>query len=153
MGNGTVKRQKQFFIRREKELEKAVRQFFFLYYPTLRKTNDKYISRSNAEDRDQMVKDMKKECFEELLNDMPHLEYLKDPDIPFCFMFVFNCFIEIFNHCHETMTWTDIQSYATLRNIKFKQIEISYILKCNSYANAQIKKMRDEEEEKAEGQT
>ena len=106
-----------------------------------------------------MVKDMKKECFEELLADMPNLEYLKDPDIPLCFMFVFNCFLEIFNNCHESITWTDINSYAILRKIDFRQIEINYILRCNSFANAQIKKMREEaekqdnEEEKAEGQT
>lgn len=107
-----------------------------------------------------MVKDLNKECFEELLQDMPHLEYLKDPDIPFCFMFIFRCFMEIYNNCHETMTWTDINSYAILRKIDFRQIELDYILKCNSWANAQIKKMRDEtdeenrsEQENAEGQT
>lgn len=106
-----------------------------------------------------MIKDMNKECFEELLADMPNLEYLKDPDIPYCFMFVFKCFMEIFNNCHEQMTWTDIHSYAILRKIEFRQIEIDYILKCNTFANAQIKKMRDDEdakrneEEQAEGQT
>ena len=57
------------------------------------------------------------------------------------------------------MTWTDIASYAIMRKIDFKQIEIDYILKCNGWANAQIKKMRDEEDdlrisrEDAEGQT
>ncbi|MCR5699650.1 MAG: hypothetical protein K6G52_08415 [Treponemataceae bacterium] len=43
------------------------------------------------------------------------------------------------------MTWTDINSYAIMRKIDFKQIEIDYILKCNNWANNQIKKMRDEE--------
>lgn len=80
------------------------------------------------------------ECFEE--NEA--FDYLRDPDIPFCFMFVFNSFLEIYNCCHETMTWTDILSYAIMRNIKFRQTEIDYILKCNNWANAQIKKMRDE---------
>lgn len=58
------------------------------------------------------------------------------------------------------MTWTDILSYAIIRNIKFTQTEVDYILKCNQWANAQIKKMRDEAEddnristEEAEGQT
>ena len=107
-----------------------------------------------------MIKDLGKECFEEVLEECPHLEYLKDPDIPFCFLFVYNSFLEIFNCCHETMTWTDILSYAIIRKIDFKQIEIDYILKCNTWANAQINKMRDEaeeenraKEEEAEGQT
>ena len=95
---------------------------------------------------------MGKECFEE----NEDFAYLRDPDIPFCFMFIFNTFLEIFNNCHETMTWTDILSYAIMRKIDFKQIEIDYILKCNNWANAQISKMRDEDNyyvgEEAEGQ-
>lgn len=115
----------------------------------------KYISRTNAEDRQAIVKDLGKECFEEVLAECPNLEYLKDPDIPFCFLFIFNSFLEIFNHCHEILTWTDIQSYAIMRKIDFSQTEIDYILKCNNWANIQIKKMRDDEErtEEAEGQT
>ena len=95
------------------------------------------------------------ECFLESKD----LDYLRDPDIPFCFLFIFNSFLEIFNCCNEVMTWTDILSYAIMRNVKFSQTEIDYILKCNSWANAQIKKMRDESEddnristEEAEGQ-
>ena len=81
------------------------------------------------------------------------MEYLKDPDIPFCFLFIFNTFLEIYNMCHETMTWTDIRSYAIMRKVDFSQTEIDYILKCNNWANSQIKKMRDEDTEEAEGQT
>lgn len=55
--------------------------------------------------------------------------------------------------CHETMTWTDIRSYAIMRKVDFSQTEIDYILKCNNWANSQIKKMRDEDTEEAEGQT
>lgn len=58
------------------------------------------------------------------------------------------------------MTWTDILSYAIIRKIDFRQVEIDYILKCNNWANAQVKKMRDEadeenraKQEEAEGQT
>lgn len=56
------------------------------------------------------------------------------------------------------MTWTDILSYAIIRNIKFKQTEIDYILKCNDWANAKIKEMRDKAEqenrtEETQGQT
>ena len=62
-------------------------------------------------------------------------------------MFVFNAFLEIYNCCHETMTWTDIYSYAIMRKIDFTQSEINYILRCNNWANEQIKKMRDEEDD------
>lgn len=112
-----------------------------------------------AEERQQIVKDLGKECFEDLLEELPHLEYLKDPDVPFCFLFVFNTFLEIYNCCGETLTWTDILSYAIMRNIKFRQIELDYILKCNGWANAKIKEMRDEAEgsyistEESEAQT
>ena len=84
---------------------------------------------------------------------------MRDPDIPLCFLFIFNSFIEIYNQCNEVMTWTDIANYAIIRKIDFRQIEINYILKCIGWANEQIKKMRDEEEgsyiskENAEGQT
>ena len=143
MGNGEVKRQNQFFIGREEELEKAVKQFFFLHYPTSRKVDNKYITRTNAEDRADIIKDLGKECFEENKD----FDYLRDPDIPLCFMFVFNSFLEIYNCCHETMTWTDICSYAIMRKIDFRQREIDYILKCNGWANEQMKKMRDEAED------
>ena len=133
-------------------------QFFFLHYPTSRKIDNKTIFKTNAEDRQELIKDLGKECFEEVLEEMPNLEYLKDTDIPFYFLFIFNTFLEIYNCCNETMTWTDIQSYAIMRKIEFRQIEIDFILKCNGWANAQIKKMRDEEDnristEEAEGQT
>lgn len=55
--------------------------------------------------------------------------------------------------CHETMTWTDIRSYAIMRKVDFSQTEIDYILKCNNWANSQIKKMRDEDTEETEAQT
>ena len=54
---------------------------------------------------------------------------------------------------HEVLTWTDIRSYAIMRKVDFSQTEIDYILKCNNWANSQIKKMRDEDTEEAEGQT
>ena len=46
-----------------------------------------------------------------------------------------------------------------MRHIDFRQIEIDYILKCNTWANKQISEMRDEEDgsyiskENDEGQT
>ena len=68
---------------------------------------------------------------------------------------MYNSFLEIYNHCHEVLTWTDIHSYAIMRKIDFTQKEIDYILKCYNWANEQIKVMRDEDEckENDEGQT
>lgn len=87
-----------------------------------------------------MITAIGKECFES----NAEYDYLREPNIPFCFLFVFNSFLEIYNFSGETITWTTIYSYAKLRRIEFKQIEINYILKCSNWANAQIKKMRDE---------
>lgn len=81
--------------------------------------------------------------------DNDSFKYLRDPDIPFCFMFVFNAFLEIYSLCKETITWTDIASYAIMRKIDFRQKEIDLILKCNNWANEQIRLMKED----AEGQT
>lgn len=69
---------------------------------------------------------------------------LRDPKVPPCFLFIYNCFLEIYNCSGESITWTDILNYAIIRKIDFRQIEIDYILKCNNWANVQIKQMRDE---------
>ena len=148
MGFERIKRAWQFFIGREEELKKAVEQFFFLYYPTSRKAGDKTIERSNAQDREDYIKQFGKECFEDVLEDCPHLAYLKDPDIPFCFRFIFSCFLEIYNFSGEQMTWTDIHSYAIMRHIEFRQIELDFILKCCNWANAKKQEMRDEDNPK-----
>ena len=95
-----------------------------------------------------MIKTIGKECFD----NSSDFDYLRDPNIPFCFLFIFKSFIEIFNCCHENITWTDIASYAIIRKIDFKQIEIDYILKCNNWANAQIQEMRDGERPKPKGE-
>jgi len=142
MGFGTIKWPKQFFIRWEEELEKAVKQFFFLHYPTSRKVDNRFVTRTNAEDRKELIETLGEECFVESKD----FDYLRDPNIPLCFSFVFSSFIEIYNHSHEVLTWTDIYSYAIMRKIDFTQTEIDYIIKCNAWANEQIKKMRDEED-------
>lgn len=72
---------------------------------------------------------------------------LRDPNVPPYFLFIFNSFLEIYNCSGESITWTDIQSYAILRNVKFTQTEIDYILKCINWANVQMKEMRDYEKE------
>lgn len=78
---------------------------------------------------------------EQLEKDGHYNEYL-EPKVPFSFLFVYNSFLELYNYSGDNLTWTDIQSYATIRKIDFKQIEIDYILKCISWANNQINEMR-----------
>ncbi len=70
---------------------------------------------------------------------------MRDPDVPPCFVFVFNCFLEIYGCCSESVTWGDIASYASLRKIDFSQYEINMIVRCNGWANGQIRRMRDEQ--------
>lgn len=79
---------------------------------------------------------------EQLEQDGHYPEYL-EPKVPFCFLFVYNSFLEIYNGCGESLTWTDILSYAIIRKIDFTQTEIDYIFKCNAWANGKIKEMRD----------
>lgn len=80
---------------------------------------------------------------EQLAQDGHFDEYL-EPTVPFCFLFVYNSFLEMYNGCSETLTWTDITNYGNIRKIDFTQNEIDYILKCNSWASGKIKKMRNE---------
>ena len=69
---------------------------------------------------------------------------LRDPDIPLCFLFVFNCFLEINSCSGESITWTDIKNYAIMRNIDFTQYELDIILKCKAWAGNKINAMREE---------
>lgn len=82
---------------------------------------------------------------EQLAKDGNYNEYL-EPDVPFCFLFIFNTFLEIYSACGESITWTDIDSYAKIRKIDFKQAEIDLLLKMKSWSSSQIQKMRDEQE-------
>lgn len=70
----------------------------------------------------------------------------KDPDVPPCFLWLFNTCIEMYGCCGESLTWTEIESYAKIRNVKFTQLEVDYLLLINSTANSQISKMRKEED-------
>ena len=76
-------------------------------------------------------------------NIQSNVETYSEPTVPPCFVFIFNAFMEIYNACGESLTWTDIYSYAKIRDVQFRQFEITYILKCNTWANEQIKEMRD----------
>lgn len=121
-------------------LEEAVKNFFFLHYPTSRKIGkDKTVYKTNAQDALDAIGASGEKVFYE-----NHPEY-KPIAIPYCFLFVFNAFMEIRNHIFEVMTFKDIEAYCTMRNLKLTQTELDYMLKIDAWANEQIRKMQDEE--------
>lgn len=69
---------------------------------------------------------------------------LQDIEIPKCFKYVFNIFMELYNHSKEMITWQDIQAYESVRCVKLQQVEIDYIIKINNIANSQINEMQGE---------
>ena len=82
---------------------------------------------------------------EQLERDPNYSEY-HEPKVPFCFLWLFNCFIELYAHCGESVTWTDIQNYGNIRNIKFTQLEVDYILMMCMWSVEQKQAMKDEQE-------
>lgn len=72
---------------------------------------------------------------------------LREPSIPLIFLWLFNTFTELYQYCGESITWSEIDAYARLRKIDFTQSELDYILVMNSWANHQIRLMKDEVEE------
>lgn len=74
-------------------------------------------------------------------------DYLKEPEVPPCFVWLYNVFLELYNGCGDNLTWSEIKAFCDMRQVVLTQIELDYIFKMNSWANAQIKKMRDESEE------
>lgn len=81
----------------------------------------------------------------ERLEREPDYEEYYDPKVPFCFMWMYNSFIELYNMAGESITWTEIESYANIRSIKFTQIEVDYIFKMNQWANGMISEMKEQE--------
>ena len=108
-----------------------------------RKSNDKYISRTNAKDREDAITAMGEKAFWSVESNR---NIYADPDVPLLFEFIFNSFIEIFNASGESVTWTDIYSYEKVRKIDFTQYEVNLIIKCISWANSKISEMRKENE-------
>ena len=76
----------------------------------------------------------------------PEYDYLKDIKPPVCFNFVYYVFNEIYSYSKESITWQDISAYMSCRDIRLKQIEIDYIMKCNRWAIESISSLKKEEE-------
>lgn len=103
-----------------------------MHYPTRRKVDDKkYVVRANIEDRNDIIKTVGKQEFYSNEN----YEYLWDIQIPPCFLFIFNVFLELYSHCsasgfssQKNVTWQDIESYCHVRKLELTQLEVSYLL-------------------------
>lgn len=70
----------------------------------------------------------------------------KDIEPPPCFRFVFETYLELYKHSNEVITWTDIASYMSVRDLALQQIEIDFILKINVWANNEIYELRKNED-------
>ena len=138
-------RKVKFFKEREEELEKAVKQFFFLHYPTYRKTEDgKGVMRSNYEDRQDIIKSIGEVEFYKNAS----FNYLHDVEIPPCFLWHFNLYLDL-RSCASVssmgdtiLTWSDIKSYFDLKQIYISQFDLSYLLMIKRIAETQMAEMR-----------
>ena len=121
-------------------MEKAVKQYFFLHYPTRRHTNeDKVVYRTNAEDRKAIIERMGREEF----YSCGMFKELYEPDVPLFFTFLYQIFIELYR---EDMSWQEVESYCRLRDIRLRQYEIDTLIKMRGWAYEQIKAMNWESE-------
>lgn len=80
----------------------------------------------------------------QMVQDGHYPEYL-EPDVPFCFIWLFNRFLELRSHSGESITWTEIESYGNIRNVKFTQFELDYIFKMSNWTNEEIEELRKQE--------
>lgn len=82
---------------------------------------------------------------EQLESDKNYSMY-HEPKVPSCFLWLYTVFLEIYAHSGESITWTTIESYGNIRNVKFNQFEIDYLLKMSSWAENKKSEMREEKE-------
>lgn len=120
-------------------LEAAVKQFFFLHYPTRRQVDDnKYVYRTRAEDRKEIIERMGVDAF----ISCGQFTELYEPEVPRFFLFLYKFFLDIYR---EELSWTEIESYCRLRDIVLTQYELDVVIKMFGWASEQIKAMRDED--------
>lgn len=77
----------------------------------------------------------------------PNLEEFLEIEPPVCFNFIFGAFMTIKNYCYKVMTLKDIRAYEELYNCKLTEYEIEIIMKCNGWAEDQIKILEKEQEQ------
>ena len=83
---------------------------------------------------------------EDAFNKSEQYDYLKDILPPVCFVYIFNIFMELWGNksTDNSFTWTDLKSYCDMRKIELRQYEISLIMKCKSWANNEISKLKED---------
>lgn len=100
------------------------------------------IRRCNAEDREDLIKDLGREEFEA----SRHYEELRDIPPPPCMAFVFEAFIELYNMSGEGgITFADIETYRRVRRVELSQYEIDCLIKCRGWAQREINRLDKEE--------
>lgn len=109
-------------------------------YPYFVKVNDKYIKRTNLQDRQEAIRDIGEKDF---FSDKRY-EHLWDLQVPLCYLYIFNVFIDLYSACVEKITYRDIESYCNVRHCTLKQVEIEMLYKMNSWANDEINKLQEE---------
>ena len=110
----------------------------------MRKVGDKdYIRRSNADDRDDLIKSIGRHEFETC----GHYDDLQDKPVPPCFQYIFEIFLELYNMSGENgITFNDIATYSKVRKVELSQLELDYILKCRAWASKEIHELEKKEE-------
>ena len=69
-----------------------------------------------------------------------------DIDVPLCFVWLFNVFVELYNASGEQLTWCDIDAYTRVRDVVFTQSEIDVVLKMKYWAESEAAKLREDGE-------
>lgn len=80
--------------------------------------------------------------------------YLRDKELPSCFIYIFSVFLELYYGCtiitffggsQRNVTWQDIESYCRVRKANLTQIEIDYLLKIKNWVSEAINELEKEE--------
>lgn len=71
---------------------------------------------------------------------------LWDIDIPTCFIFEFNTYLEIYKMSGDSVTWCDIEAYCNVRRLCLSQREIDVIISINRMAVSEIARLKEDED-------
>ena len=97
--------------------------------------------RSNADDRDDLLKDMDCESF--FTNEEAFGRYW-DIYPPVEFTYIYSVFMELYRTCDERISFIDIDAWQKVRDVRLTQYEVSLIIQMNGWASDEIGKLRDE---------
>lgn len=95
------------------------------------------------EERQEIIKHLGEKGFRDT-NEQAYLE-TQPPEIPVCFSFLFNVFLSLRNTSENGITYTEIKSYCDLMETKLSKYDIELLFRMNSWAGAEINKIRENE--------